>query len=655
MRLHLPKGLLAALLAACFALPAGAEITTTPLTSLEVDGVTLPTGTYKQVTTDNANSMTNLESADVTFFKSNGTGDANQRFKVTSAEQVSSAGTLVVAEATVDGATSKTSAGQLYFSRWVGGNPGYDDSPLTISNDIIIGSTASECALRFSDSNQASRPITLTGNITLAQDAKICIDGTTSYAYMTGNINGTNKTLTILKPGGNVSDGGTLTLGDGTTGKTLTLGGLTMSNKTSVVMNYKDATIGTLKLESTADTPFSITGGHTEVTGAITIKNGKQITVASGATLTHDGFSYDGSTIATPTAGTALSLYGNATVTGGTLTQKENSSGESFKGIGATLSNVKLVNTSGLELRLNSKATLSAIDIGGKLQVNSKTTVSGATNVSGTVEVTSGIEFTMGNSATLSGTGTLKNSGGTLTLTNGSRFSGTLESAGGSLSVSGGLGSLKAVKASDGATLILSGPEATSSISIEEVVIAGEAWITACNEKYDPIEVEATKVQIGAGGGSLSGSLSITAGGTLTLDASAGATSEQGGTKGLATTGSLTLGSGLTLDLLNLGKLTTNDSLKLFSGVTSLTFTQLNETGVGPSTTKTDAITIEDKLDASTVFSGLGKDDFWLTYTGTADGGIVALVAQRDVPEPTTATLSLLALMGLAARRRRKA
>ena len=609
--------------------------------------------------------MTALPTATVTFLKATGNKNSNNewlsRFKVTSAEQVSSAGTLVVAEATIDGASSTTPAGQLYFSRWDSSTePGKAiDSPLTISNDIIIGRSESTCALRFSDSNQASRPITLTGNITLAQDASIGIDNTTVYAYMTGNIKGTNKTLTICKPYG-PPDGGTLTLGDGTTGKTLTLGGLTMTSKTSVVMNYKDATIGTLKLESTADTPFSITGGHTKVIGDITIKNDKQITVSSGATLTHDGFSYDGSTIKTPTAGTALSLFSNATVTGGTLTQNENSSGESFKTIKATLSNVKLVNKYGLELRLETNAELSAIDIGGKLQVDSETTVSGATNVSGTVEVTSGNKFMMGNSATLSGTGTLKNSGGTLTLTNGSGFSGTLESAGGELSLSGGLGSLKAVKANDGAKLRLQGFEEASSISIKEVVIAGGASITACNEGLKPIEIEAAKIQIGAGGGSLYGNLSISSGGnlgissggTLTLDASAGTA----GT-GLATTGSLTLGSGLTLNLLNLGKLTTDDSLKLFSGVTSLTFTQLNETGVGTSTTTTDAITIEDKLDASTVFSGLGKDDFLLTYTGgTGVGdGIVALVAQRDVPEPTTATLSLLALMGLAARRRRKA
>ena len=56
--------------------------------------------------------------------------------------------------------------------------------------------------------------------------------------------------------------------------------------------------------------------------------------------------------------------------------------------------------------------------------------------------------------------------------------------------------------------------------------------------------------------------------------------------------------------------------------------------------------------DASTVFTNLGTGDFTLRYI--ADGGIVQMVAKRAVPEPTTATLSLLALAGLMARRRRR-
>ncbi len=66
----------------------------------------------------------------------------------------------------------------------------------------------------------------------------------------------------------------------------------------------------------------------------------------------------------------------------------------------------------------------------------------------------------------------------------------------------------------------------------------------------------------------------------------------------------------------------------------------------------TDVTGFIDGADASTVFTNLGTGDFTLKYN--TDGGIVQMVANRAVPEPTTATLSMLALAGLMARRRRR-
>lgn len=48
------------------------------------------------------------------------------------------------------------------------------------------------------------------------------------------------------------------------------------------------------------------------------------------------------------------------------------------------------------------------------------------------------------------------------------------------------------------------------------------------------------------------------------------------------------------------------------------------------------------------------NDDARVTFTSTDAKGGFAMAAYKVVPEPTTATLSLLALVGLAARRRRK-
>ena len=143
--------------------------------------------------------------------------------------------------------------------------------------------------------------------------------------------------------------------------------------------------------------------------------------------------------------------------------------------------------------------------------------------------------------------------------------------------------------------------------------------------------------------GSLSVSGNSTVNANLVLDGSS-----------LTLNNALAMGSALTLnditlsgDLLS-GYIAENSTITLFTGVDSLT--------LGSATYKAAELTGVKQVNAEDVFINLGDDDFMLTYAAAADGngGIVALVAQRDVPEPTTATLSLLALMGLAARRRRR-
>lgn len=105
--------------------------------------------------------------------------------------------------------------------------------------------------------------------------------------------------------------------------------------------------------------------------------------------------------------------------------------------------------------------------------------------------------------------------------------------------------------------------------------------------------------------------------------------------------GALTLNGSLSMsgvklvatDYMQWNSAKSGDVLKLFEGVTSVTG-------------------FSDDADASTVFSNLRNGDFKINYI--TDGGIVQLVATRDVPEPATVTLSLLALAALVSRRRRK-
>ena len=128
----------------------------------------------------------------------------------------------------------------------------------------------------------------------------------------------------------------------------------------------------------------------------------------------------------------------------------------------------------------------------------------------------------------------------------------------------------------------------------------------------------------------------------------------------------LTAGSGSTLkanllmyntELTLSGALTLNGSLEMHSMKLMATdymhWNNIDKDGVLTLFKGVTGVTgFTDGADASTVFTNLGTGDFTLKYN--ADGGIVQMVANRAVPEPTTATLSLLALAGLMARRRRR-
>ena len=75
----------------------------------------------------------------------------------------------------------------------------------------------------------------------------------------------------------------------------------------------------------------------------------------------------------------------------------------------------------------------------------------------------------------------------------------------------------------------------------------------------------------------------------------------------------------------------------------------------GPSSQE---LTVDQQLDASQYFTNLEQGCFYLCYTGVQQSGdrsnVGTIYLYSMVPEPTTGTLSLLALAALAARRRRK-
>ena len=92
-----------------------------------------------------------------------------------------------------------------------------------------------------------------------------------------------------------------------------------------------------------------------------------------------------------------------------------------------------------------------------------------------------------------------------------------------------------------------------------------------------------------------------------------------------------------------------NDFYYLYDNVEQL-YIQQGDTSYAPASISLDVSNVW--VDASTVFTNLNEGTYALVYNWDADHhGTVAL---KGVPEPTTGTLSLLALAALAARRRRK-
>lgn len=133
------------------------------------------------------------------------------------------------------------------------------------------------------------------------------------------------------------------------------------------------------------------------------------------------------------------------------------------------------------------------------------------------------------------------------------------------------------------------------------------------------------------------GSLTTGAGAQINANLSISGTKVSVADGGLKMGSTLTLNSGNTLDNASaiLSSVNSSGSYTLFTGVDGVSF--------GGDAVTSDAVTVA----ANSVFSNI-SEGYSITYSGGTDGTVYL------TPEPATATLSLLALAGLAARRRRK-
>ncbi|MGN0821473.1 MAG: PEP-CTERM sorting domain-containing protein, partial [Akkermansia sp.] len=298
------------------------------------------------------------------------------------------------------------------------------------------------------------------------------------------------------------------------------------------------------------------------------------------------------------------------------------------------------------------------LTIEGSGEKTTAATFDGTVNVNSTLSIANGGSVeTKGTStiAALTGSGTLKASNGTSKVTDASGFTGTLEATGGTLTASG-VSSLASMTATGATTLNAKGvteydsASGTGGLSLSELVIGAgstvQAWGTGDTWSQDAEATvlmrgsEDTPVTLTVGTAGQTGTSTLNA--NLVLD---GAT--------VTLNNALTMGSTLTLNNVNLinwdalvAANTSGDPIVLFTSVDSLTL------GSGDAAVVAAADT---KYDASKAFSNANMSNYKLQMVGTAGDYTVQMVQNAPTPEPTTATLSLLALMGLAARRRRKA
>lgn len=194
-----------------------------------------------------------------------------------------------------------------------------------------------------------------------------------------------------------------------------------------------------------------------------------------------------------------------------------------------------------------------------------------------------------------------------------------------------------------GGDVSLKGLAEATSVSLNELAIADGRSVSAVNG-----EMENAAIEVSGEGSTLTAGVESKLNADLTLGSGA-TVSIDDRDKGLQVNGSLTLskGSGITLSQDMMNSLLDKGTLVLFSGVTE--FTYGNVTTTGP-------VTAYNGVEAQDYFKNLvdiiceqtGRP-YFITYSGSGNGGIVAIV-----PEPATTTLSLLALVALMARRKRR-
>ncbi len=212
----------------------------------------------------------------------------------------------------------------------------------------------------------------------------------------------------------------------------------------------------------------------------------------------------------------------------------------------------------------------------------------------------------------------------------------SVENAGsGKLTVNNADNTLTDIYATGGDLTVLQAAAGLSlkELTLKDLTVAADKTVSVYTGGDQTIAAEAALTVKGSAifgsGAKLNANLTLESGSTLSVAAG-----------GLAMGSTLALKTNITLDDATLERICSNEYTTLFTGVDALSLNGI----------KYESISVEDRVLAAPYFSNLTNNNFVLTYSGAETGELVIAM----IPEPTTATLSLLALLGLAARRRRK-
>ena len=190
-----------------------------------------------------------------------------------------------------------------------------------------------------------------------------------------------------------------------------------------------------------------------------------------------------------------------------------------------------------------------------------------------------------------------------------------------------------------------------ASVDVQDVTIAAGATMgvysntTAAEANEGTLTIKDTKTLTAGRNATLNANLVMESGSTLDVSATGGAGLLMGSSVTMSP-GGVTLSEADLAAVANLGFMQAYD---LFSGVDSFR--------IGETSYSEIALTGE-WVNASEVFSNdlfqSGEKEYYVFYSGVQNGSNVGAVYVMLLPEPTTGTLSLLALAALAARRRRR-